>query len=221
MNVFDALYKRKSIRGFLNKPVEEEKIDRMLDAARFAPSGTNTQPWHVAVVSGDKKTRLCDEIESAFRRGEKAHPDYRYYPYEWYTPFKERRKACGLQLFSAVNIKREDKEKRLEQWAANYRAFDAPVALFFYMDGKLEKGSYIDIGMFIQSVMLMAVEEDLATCPQAALAEYPEIVKKLLEIPEDNVLICGMALGYQDPDAPINSYRTPREAVENFTRYYR
>jgi len=220
MNVLDALLKRKSTRAFLDKGVKREVVDRILDAARHAPSGANTQPWQVAVVTGCKKQDLQEKMAAAFRSGKRGRADYQYYPETWFSPYRERRVACGLQLYSALGIKREDKGRRADQWAANYRAFDAPVALFFFMDAGLATGSFMDFGMFLQSLMLAVVEEGLATCPQAALGEYPEIVKAELGYPADSILICGMALGYEDEHAVVNSYRTPREDVHTFTRFF-
>ena len=220
MNVSEALITRKSTRAFLPKQVDKAIIDRILSAARHAPSGTNTQPWQVAVVTGEKKQQLCQELETAFRNKVERKMDYHYYPEEWVDPYKSRRKACGLQMYSTLSITREDKQRQLDQWAANYRAFDAPVMLLFFMDRIMETGSYLDYGMFLQSVMLAAVEQGLATCPQAALAEYPDIVKTALNYDKDLVLICGMALGYEDKDALINRYRTEREEYTSFTRFY-
>jgi len=220
MKVSDALQQRKSTRAFLDTPVERKLIERILDAARHAPSGANIQPWKVAVVSGKVKRELETTLEALFRRGEPGKMDYRYYPLTWLNPYKQRRHACGLQLYSALGIEREDKARRQNQWAANYRAFDAPVCLFFFLDAGLEAGSWVDFGMFLQSLMLAATEEGLATCPQAALAEYPAIVKEMLGFAQDTVLICGMALGYEDKDAAVNSYRTPREDVHTFTRFF-
>ena len=145
--------------------------------------------------------------------------DYQYYPEKWEAEYKVRRKACGLLMYSTLQIKREDKQRQLDQWAANYRAFDAPIMLLFFIDKIMEKGSYIDYGMFLQSIMLSAVAHGLATCPQAALAEYPEIVKKKLGY-EDQVLICGMALGYEDTTKDVNSYRTGREDLDKLVRYF-
>ncbi|MEE4165291.1 MAG: nitroreductase [Desulfocapsaceae bacterium] len=220
MNVHDALAARKSVRAFLDRPVSSDTVTAILDSARKAPSGVNTQPWQVAVVTGTKKQELQDMIEAAFRSGEKPQMDYQYYPQKWAEPYKTRRFQCGLQLYETLGIKREEKERRLEQWVANYRAFDAPVMLYFFMDPGMETGSFMDYGMFLQSVMLAAVEEGLGTCPQAALGEYPAIVKNSLGYPGDSVLICGMALGYEDCEATVNSYRTPREPVESFTRFF-
>jgi len=220
MNIRDVLLARKSVRAFLDRPVERGSIEQILDAARHAPSGANTQPWQVAVVSGRKKQDIQEKIEAAFRSGKHGRADYQYYPLEWKPPYKDRRRACGLQLYSALNIMREDKGRKRDQWAANYRAFDAPVALFFFMDTELATGSFMDFGMFLQSLMLAAVEEGLATCPQAALGEYPDIVKQELGYPQASTLICGMALGYEDEAAAANSYRTPREDVHTFTRFF-
>ncbi len=221
MNVIKALEQRKSTRAFLNKEVEQEKINTILNAARHAPSGTNTQPWQVAVVTGEAKIKLQTKLEEAFRAGDKGKADYTYYPDEWQQPYASRRKECGLLLYKTLGIRREDKERQINQWAANYRAFDAPVLLLFFMDDVMQTGSYIDYGMFLQSVMLVAVDQGLATCPQASIADYPEIIKAELGYPEETVLLCGMALGYEDKDALVNSYRTSREDVDSFTRYFK
>ena len=221
MNVIKALEQRKSTRAFLSKEVEQEKINTILNAARHAPSGTNTQPWQVAVVTGEAKIKLQTKLEEAFRAGDKGNADYTYYPDEWQQPYASRRKECGLLLYKTLGIRREDKERQINQWVANYRAFDAPVLLLFFMDDVMQTGSYIDYGMFLQSVMLAAVDQGLASCPQASIADYPEIIKAELAYPEETVLLCGMALGYEDKDALVNSYRTSREDVDSFTRYFK
>ncbi len=221
MDVKEALQQRKSVRAYLDKPVEDEKIVAILDAARHAPSGVNTQPWQVAVVSGATKQRLQEKIEAEFRSGNKGKADYPYYPKEWGEPFSSRRKECGLLMYKTLGITREDKQRQMDQWAANYRAFDAPVMLLFFMDGRMQTGSYMDYGMFLQSVMLEAVEQGLATCPQASIADYPQIIREELGYPQDTILLAGMALGYEDRDALVNSYRTPREEVKSFTKFFK
>ncbi|SMF24162.1 Nitroreductase [Alteromonadaceae bacterium Bs31] len=220
MKVRDALLQRKSVRAFLNKDVEKDTITRILDAARHAPSGSNTQPWQVAVVSGKKKLSLQKKLENAHLEGVPEKMDYIYYPRQWLEPYKLRRRECGLQLYSTLNIQRDDVEKRKNQWLANYRAFDAPAMLYFFMDPTLETGSFMDYGMFLQSVMLSAEEEGLASCAQAALGQYPELVKTELNYDSKLILICGMALGYEDKKATVNSYRTPRESVASFTQFF-
>lgn len=220
MDVREALLARRSVRAYLDRPVSRRLIESLLDLARHAPSGANTQPWHVAVVSGETKQRLQQAMLARFRAGERGHMDYAYYPGQWFSPYLERRRACGLQLYSALGIAREDRQRQAEQWAANYRAFDAPVALYFFIEAGLATGSFVDFGMFLQSLMLAAVEAGLATCPQAALGEYPDIVKSELGYAQDWTLLCGMALGYADEEAAINQYRTPREPVAAFTRFF-
>lgn len=220
MNVSDALVERKSTRAFLDKAVDKTLINKILESASHAPSGTNTQPWQVVVLTGDSKSALAQKLEAEFRSGAESRIAYHYYPQQWQSPYRDRRLACGLQMYKTLDIQREDKQKQLDQWAKNYRAFDAPVMLLFFIDPIMEKGSYIDYGMFLQSVMLAAVELGLSTCPQAALAEYPDIVKEHLSFDDDRVLLCGMSLGYEDKDAIINSYRTPRDPVDKFTQFF-
>jgi nitroreductase len=221
MKVSAALQKRHSCRAFLQRQVEPGKVERILRLASRAPSGANTQPWQVAVVTGKTKRAIEREMEAQFRGGNPGKADYQYYPLRWREPYRSRRFACGMQLYAALGIGREDQERRVEQWIANYRAFGAPAVLYFFIDSHLEVGSYVDYGMFLQSVMLVAEEEGLATCPQAALAEYPQIVRRTLGIGGGFVLLCGMALGYEDVDAPVNQYRTPRVEPEEFVTFYR
>lgn len=221
MTVEEALLERKSVRAYLDKAVSQSDIETILKFARQAPSGTNTQPWDVAVVSGQAKKDLDGLLVKQFRDGVKAQMDYNYYPVNAIPPLlNARRIACGLQMFKILNITREDKEKRLAQWEKNYSSFGAPVSLYFFADPTLEKGSFMDYGMFLQSIMLMATAMGLATCPQAALAEQPHVVKSYLGYSEDVTLVCGIALGYEDTMDPVNSYRTVREEVSTFTKFF-
>ena len=220
MDVTTALKTRKSVRAFEKRPLGQRTIYEILDAARHAPSGVNMQPWEVAVVSGDAKARLDEALETAFREGAASSMAYDYYPEVWEEPFKSRRKACGLQMYEAVGITRKDQERQREQWAANFRAFDAPTVLFLLIDASLATGAFLDCGIFLQSAMLAATERGVSTCPQAALAEYAEVVKDVLGIDREKVLVAGMAMGYEDTGAAVNGYRTPREAVEDFTLFF-
>lgn len=220
METLESLIKRKSVRAFLEREVATNTIDSILKAASQAPSGANIQPWQVAVVTGNTKKSLQEKIEQEFRSGERGKADYHYYPKVWENPYKLRRIRCGQLLYETMEISRRDQQQRLDQWAANYRCFDAPVMLLFFMDSSMESGSFLDYGMFLQSIMLAAVELGLATCAQASLADYAEIIKQSLGYSKDCLLVCGMALGYEDKGARINSYRTPREAVSSFTRYF-
>ena len=220
MDIITAIRDRHCFRAFLDRPVEPELVHTILDIARWAPSGVNSQPWQVAVVRGKTRERIGDAIIAAREAGQKENPDYPYYPDEWREPYVSRRKTCGLALYQALGIGREDRDKRIEAWYRNYRFFGAPVGLLFFMDRGLQTGSFLDMGMFLQNIMLAAREYGLETCPQASLAEYPDIVREILELPDDRLLLCGMALGYPDPDAPVNRFRLEREPVENFTRWY-
>lgn len=218
--VSEAIQNRHSVRAFLDKPVEEELIFNLLDKARYAPSGVNMQPWQVAVVMGEQKIALQNKMVEAFDQGETEAMDYHYYPQEWKNPYKKRRAQTGALLYNTLQIERGDKEARLKQWAANYRSFGAPASLFFFIDPDLEPGSYMDYGMFLQNIMLLAIENGLGTCPQGALAEFPTLIKSTLGYDDSLILLGGMALGYEDETATINQYRTPREPVENFTQFF-
>ena len=220
MEVTDAIRNRKSTRAFLDKPVSEELISDILECARWAPSGVNSQPWHVAIVTGETKLKVGKALTKLRTDGVKARHDYEYYPTQIEEPYIARKRACGHALYNALGIKHNDIEKRKAQWIKNYHGFGSPGALLFFIDSTLEKGSWVDTGMFIQNVMLAARGFGLETCPQAALAEYPDAIRKILNIPDSKKLICGMALGYADYDDPSYQYRTEREPVEKFTQWY-
>jgi nitroreductase len=221
MNIIEAIKTRGSTRAFFHKEVPRELIEKILETARWAPSGKNIQPWHVAVVSGKSREQLCEKILKAFQSQQPKNPDYDYYTTQEHAVHKARQFACGAALYRALGVDYADKEARLKQWKKNYSAFDAPVILFFFLDNALEKGSWLDLGMFIQNVMLSALEFNLSTCPQASLAEYPDIVRDALgEKFHDKIVVCGMALGYADTLHPVNQYRTERESVDGFTEWY-
>ncbi len=220
MDVLEAMRRRASTRAYLDKPVDRATVEAILDSARWAPSGTNAQPWQVAVVTGETKRRLSEALLAERKAAHPENPDYAYYPKQWNEPYKSRRVACGLALYQAMKIGRDDKDARLKAWNNNYSFFGAPVGLLFFLDRSLEKGSWVDMGMFIENVMLAAMGHGLATCPQASIAEYPDIARALLNVPATRVLVCGMALGYPDPSAPVNNYRTAREPVANFTTWH-
>ena len=220
MEVLEAIHRRASTRAYLEKPVDRATIESILEAARWAPSGTNAQPWQVAVVTGETKRRLSEALLAERKAGHPENPDYSYYPKQWNEPYKSRRVACGLALYQALKIGRDDKDARLKAWNNNYSFFGAPVGLLFFLDRSLEKGSWVDMGMFIENVMLAAIGYGLATCPQASIAEYPDIARGLLNVPPARALVCGMSLGYPDTEAPVNNYRTAREIVANFTAWH-
>jgi nitroreductase len=220
MNVTQAIKQRHSARAYLDKPVSQQQVQSILEVARFAPSGVNTQPWQVAVISGQSKLSLQQQMQTAFQNGEKESMDYHYYPTQWVEPYKSRRATTGAELYNALNIEREDKKRRLQQWQANYRAFDAPVMLLFFLDPSLETGAYLDYGLFLQNIMLLAEEQGLATCPQGALGEFPKLIKNFLNYDASLILLGGIALGYEDKDHAVNQYRTNRVEVTEFTQFF-
>lgn len=213
---------RRSVRGFLPTPVPKETILEILDVAARAPSGTNTQPWHVIVVTGAKKEALSRElIETALdpERDAEHSQEYAYYPEKWIHPYIERRRKVGYDLYTLLGIPKGDREKMTRQFAKNYGFFGAPVGLFFMIDRIMGQGSWLDYGMFLENVMLAARARGLDTCPQAAFIKYHRIVSRHLEIPAHQQLVCGMALGYEDTEIIENSLRTEREPAAKFTRF--
>jgi nitroreductase len=219
--VAEAITSRHSVRAFLDDPVSRESIERLLDLARYAPSGTNTQPWHVYVVGDDVKDKLSAAILADYEENdEREDREYEYYPTDWYEPYLGRRRACGWGLYGSLGIERGEKERMRVQRARNYVFFDAPVGLLFGIERRLNIGSWMDLGMFIQNIMLAARGEGLHTCPQAAFANYHRIIRQHVPIPEDQIVVCGMAVGYRDPNAPENVWRTDREPVESFTQWF-
>lgn len=220
MDIVSAIEGRACVRAYLDKPVSSELINNILNSARWTPSGSNTQPWQVAVVTGQSKQKVTKAILAARKQGQAPNPDYFYYPQVWRDPYKSRRFQCGMALYSALHIERDDRARREQVWEWNYNFFDAPVGLLFFIDADLETGSWMDMGMFLQNVMLLARAQGLETCPQAALAEYPDCVRAVLQRSPQQKLLCGMALGYADWSHPINQYRTTRETVEQFTQWY-
>ncbi len=220
MQLRDAILQRHSVRAYLDRPVERSTVEALLDVARWAPSGVNMQPWRVAILQGKTKHNLAVALSDARRAGQPASPDYDYYPTRWNEPYRSRRRDCGLKLYQALGIERDDTERQMDAWCNNYRFFGAPVGLLFHLDPHLVTGSWVDMGLFLQNIMLCALEHGLATCPQASLAEYPDIVRDILGLPAEQRILGGMALGFPDPDAPVNRYRLERETVETFTTWY-
>jgi nitroreductase len=220
MDTLQAITTRYCTRAFLDTPVSETQIRDILEAARWAPSGVNTQPWQVAVVQGEAKDRLSRRLLEMRDTQREPNPDYAYYPDSWVEPYRMRRILCGKALYSALGIAREDKQRQRLAWEKNYRFFGAPVGLLFFLDKKLNQGSWLDMGMFLQNVMLAAKAVGLDTCPQASLAEYPDLVRELFALPAELAVVCGMSLGYADTTQPVNQYRLAREPVDGFTRWY-
>ena len=221
LNAVDAaITSRQSCRRFLDRSVSRAQLYHLLDVARHAPSGSNVQPWKVYAVGGDKKDALSKEIlQDYYANGERQDREYEYYPTDWFEPYLARRRTCGWGLYGSLGITREHKDRMNEQRARNYIFFGAPVGLIFAINRRLNTGSWMDVGMFLQSVMVAARGQGLHTCAQASFANYPATVRRHLGIPEEEIVVCGMAVGYGDMDAPENVWRTDRAPVEGFTRW--
>ena len=221
--VADALESRRSIRAFLPTPVPRDVLEAILALASRAPSGTNTQPWRVHVLTGAARQRLVDRILAAYDDPEvlAAHSEeYDYYPRQWVSPYLERRRKVGFDLYALLGIAKGDKDRMKAQHARNYRFFGAPVGLIFTIDRILGQGSWLDYGMFLQNLMIAARAQGLHTCPQAAFTQFHRIITEELGLPPEQMVVCGMALGYADPAAVENSLRTERTPVAEFTEFY-
>lgn len=220
--VDEALTSRRSVRAFLPTPVDDETIRDILRVAARAPSGTNMQPWKAYVVTGDRKQALADAILNSGIRAEKAKWDeYRYYPDQFFEPYLTRRRAVGFALYGHLGIGRRDVDQMRAQHDRNFVFFDAPVGMIFTIDRRLNQGSWIDHGMFLQSIMIAARGRGLHTCPQAAFAPYHRQIRPLLGIPDEEIVVCGMALGHEDESKPENRLRTERAALDEFVTFVR
>lgn len=218
--VDEALLTRRSVRAFLPDPVDDETIRDILQIASRAPSGTNMQPWKVFVATGEVKQNVADAILSSGVRPEKIEWDeYRYYPDKFFEPYLSRRRAVGFALYSLLGIGRREVERMRAQHDRNFTFFDAPVGLIFTIDRRLNKGSWVDHGMFLQSIMLAARARGLHSCPQAAFAPYHKLIRPILGIPDEEIVVCGMALGYEDTSKPENSLRSERAPLEEFVTF--
>jgi nitroreductase len=217
-----AITSRRSIRAFLPRPVARENIEAILNVAARAPSGTNTQPWKVYVLTGAAKDKLSNAILDVYADPEQAAQhteEYNYYPREWVSPYIDRRRKVGWDLYALLGLKRENKAGMHAQHGRNYRFFDAPVGLIFTIDRVMEQGSWLDYGMFLQSIMVAARGRGLDTCPQAAFTQFHKIIAEQLQLPPAERVVCGMSLGYVDPDKIENTLVTEREPVAGFTRF--
>lgn len=220
MKVSEAVAARFSARAFLAEPVSASQIRRILERARQAPSGGNLQPWHVYVVAGHKLQALFGQVAgsaAAHPRGEP--PEYNVYPPDLHEPYRSRRYKCGEDLYSALGIPREDKPARLRQFAKNLQGFGAPMVLFFTIDRAMGQNQWAHLGMFMQTVMLLALEEGLHTCPQEAWSAFHSTVSAFIGMPDEQMFYCGMAIGHADLDHPVNRWRTGRAPLEEIATF--
>ena len=217
-----AITTRRSLRAFLPTPVPRATIEDILGVAARAPSGTNTQPWKVYVLTGAAKDKLSREIAGAYDDpAERAShvEEYAYYPTEWRSPFIDRRRKVGWDLYTLLGIAKTDKARMHAQHRRNYEFFGAPVGLIFTIDRVMRQGSWLDYGMFLQNVMVAARARGLDTCPQAAFTQFHRIISAHIGAAENEQVVCGMSLGHADPAAVENTLVTEREPVSGFTRF--
>ena len=221
-----AINSRQSARAFLPKAVPRATLEHLLDLASRAPSGTNTQPWKVYVLQGDSKDSLVDKVCAA-HDAIRADPalaaqyaeEYDYYPEKWVSPYIDRRRENGWGLYGLLGIGKGDKDKMHAQQQRNFRFFDAPVGLMFTLDRVMGRGSLVDYGMFMQNLMVAARGHGLHTCPQAAWNGFSSIILPHIGAGDGEMLVCGMALGYADESALVNTFRTPRVSPQAFTTW--
>ena len=222
----EAITSRMSVRAFTKVPVSKAIILKLLDISARAPSGTNTQPWKVYVVEGNALDALCEKVCAAYDSiavnpevAKEYQPAYDYYPTKWFSPYIDRRRENGWGLYGLLGITKGDKDKMHAQHRKNFQAFGAPVSLFFTIDKELGRGSMLDYGMFLQNMMVAARGEGLDTCPQAAWNDYAKIILPAIGAKENEILVCGMALGYADKSNIVNTFHTPRVGAEEFTTW--
>jgi nitroreductase len=220
-----AIISRRSVRAFLPTPVPRQILEEILAVAARAPSGVNTQPWKVTVLTGAAKQALSQEILAEHDARAAAGStgadvgEYDYYPTEWAPPYIDRRRKIGWDLYGLLGIKKGDKARMHAQHGRNYTFFDAPVGLIFTIDRILRQGSWLDYGMFLQNIMTAARARGLDTCPQAAFIGFYSLIEEALQMPRTEMVVCGMSLGYADESAPENRLVTEREPVAGFTRF--
>lgn len=220
--VDEAITSRRSIRAFLPTPVAREDIEAILSVAARAPSGSNTQPWKVHVLTGSLRETLSEEILKVYRDPAQLAEhteEYDYYPREWVVPYVDRRRKVGWDLYALLGLTRENKAGMQAQHGRNYAFFDAPVGLIFTIDRIMEQGSWLDYGMFLQNIMIAARARGLDTCPQAAFTQFHRVIARVLSLPPNEQLVCGMALGFADHSKIENSLVTERAALADFVSF--
>lgn len=215
MNVSEAVATRRSVRAFTDQPVDQAVLKRVLEKAQRSPSGGNTQPWHAAVLTGEPMQALFRSVADVLSQGRAAYsPEYDIYPKGLDGDYEQRRRGVGEDLYGALEITRENKAGRMMWFANNFRAFGAPVLMLVHTPKYMGPPQWSDIGMWLQTVMLLLREEGLDSCAQEAWAMYSAQVRSAVEIPDDHIFFCGMAIGYRDPEAPVNQFGVARAKLD-------
>lgn len=219
MQVAEAVAARRSVRAFRSDPVDPHVIQRMIAAAARAPSGGNLQPWHIDVLGGTTLDALKADMAAKLKAGHREAPAYSIYPPALDEPFETRRSSIGEAMYGHLGIPRDDRAARRAWFARNFAFFDAPVALFCTVERTMGPPQWSDLGMYLQTLMLLLVEEGLASCPQECWAMYPETVTTFLGTPRGRMLFCGMAIGVEDKDAPVNRLRSERAPLDEWATF--
>ena len=217
-----AITTRQSIRAFRPTPVPRGTVAEILSIATRAPSGTNTQPWKVVVLTGSAKARLSAAIMQVYDDPERRRQhteEYAYYPTQWVEPYLGRRRKIGWDLYGLLGIGKTDKDRMHAQHGRNYTFFDAPVGMIFTIDRIMEQGSWLDYGMFLENIMIAARARGLDTCPQAAFTQFHRVIKEQLNLSDNEMVVCGMSLGYADMSRVENTLQTEREPIAGFARF--
>ncbi len=218
--VSDATHTRFSCRAFLDTPVAQEDVEYIVNTATRAPSGGNLQPWHIYVLQGAPRDALVQTIaEKGMEMPAGEGSEYHIYPPKLKSPYTDRRFDLGEKMFESMGVARDDKVARRSWLANNFTFFNAPVGMFFALDKQMQEGQWSDMGMLIQTIMLLARERGLHSCPQEAWAIWAPTVKQHLDIPDHMTLFCGLALGHADPDAPVNTLESPRAPMDEVVTY--
>lgn len=219
MEVAKAVASRRSVRGFLDRPVDPQLLRRLVEDAARAPSGGNVQPWHIDVVGGESLAALKAIMRDRLRAADRETPAYDIYPKALTAPYRDRRFAVGEQMYGHIGIPREDKDARRAWFANNFQFFGAPAALFCTVDRQMGPPQWSDLGMYLQTLMLLLVGEGLASCPQECWAVYPDTITDFLGTPDNRMLFSGMAIGYEDESVAANALRTERAPLEEWAAF--
>jgi nitroreductase len=220
MNVSEAVASRRSVREYLDRPVDRAVLERVLEKAQNSPSGGNTQPWNAHILTGEPLKKLLEATAAVLPEGTAAHkPEYNIYPPELDGVYNARRFGVGEALYAALEIPRENKLARMMWFAKNFRAFDAPILMLIHTPKYMGPPQWSDIGMWLQTMALLLREEGLDCCFQEAWAIYSPQIRACVDIPEDHIFFCGMAIGYRDPEAPVNNFKVPRAPLDEVIRW--
>ena len=218
-SVTETISNRRSTRGYLNKPVPQNVIEEVLDIARLAPSNSNTQPWHITIASGKTRDRLQTAILDYIETGRPPHPEWPAGGAGLTGAYKERQYDCAFTYYDALGIAREDKVERALTVLKNYEFFGAPHVAFISMPKSMNRANALDLGIFLQSIMLLFAERGIGCIPQGALAAFPNPVREICDIPEDNGIVVGLSFGYPDDEASINAMRQTRRPLEDIVSF--